>query len=99
MHNHLMSYIVELGLVGDNILFDRALIHSTFSDLALEELDQGEQGFERAADALHILAKLGSVEENRDFISRLPRALQELLCFHYFQLLERHHGTEAQLVH
>jgi len=94
-----MNYIVERGLAGDHILFDRTLIRSTFSDLALEELDQGEEGFERAADALNILSKLGSVEENRDFISRLPQSLQELLCFHYFQLLERHSEAEPQQLH
>ena len=99
MHNQLMNYIMERGLAGDHILFDRTLIRSTFSHLALEDLDRGEEGFERVSETLHTLARLGSVRENREFISRLPRTLQELLCFHYFQLLERHHVTDPQAIH
>ena len=83
----LMHYILERGRAGDHLLFEDSLIRSTFApEFGLP--DQGDGGFERVKRALETLSHLGTIGGTREFIARLPRDLQEQICFHYFQILE-----------
>ena len=88
-------YMVDTGLAGQHLWFDRALIRRTFdtpeswSDGAWSEKEVSrEEWSERVHRALEHIAALPSLGEQRQFVMQLPEELQARLCFHYFDLLD-----------
>jgi len=94
----LMDYILERGRAGEHLLFDDTLIRATFSpEFGLP--NQGAEGLARVTTTLKTLTQLGTIGGTREFIARLPRDLQEQVCFHYFQILESVASTEEVVLH
>jgi hypothetical protein len=94
----LLQYILERGRAGEHVLFDESLIRATFApEFGLP--DHGEDGLVRVKEALETLSHLGTIGGTREFISRLPRGLQEQICFHYFQILEAEASRAPAVLH
>lgn len=90
-----LHFVFDRGLAGQHLLFDMSLIRETFDDGATEGdalpdgLDERNIDWsDRVGRALRHIAALPSMDEQRQFVTALPRALQHRLCFHYFALLD-----------
>ena len=84
-----LEYVIYLGAQGNHILFDNDSIRETFSKHEHELADLGTELVGQIRDALRMVFQIPEFEDKRDFISSLPRDVQHVLIFLYFQMVEK----------
>jgi hypothetical protein len=94
-----LEYVIYLGAQGNHILFDNDRIRETFSKHEHELADLGTELVGQIRDALRMVFQIPEFEDKRDFISSLPRDVQHVLIFLYFQMVEKTVHLNQRLYH
>ena len=84
-----LEYVLYLGAQGNHILFDNERIRETFTKEEDELADLGTELVSQVRQALHQVLSIPEFEAKKDFISSLPRDVQHVLIFLYFQMVEK----------
>ena len=84
-----LEYVIHLGAHGNHILFDNDQIRQAFAG---NEADLAELGSDKAVQVREAVRKIITIpdfEDKKEFISSLPKDVQEMLIFLYFQMIEK----------
>jgi len=84
-----LEYVITQGLKGHHILFDNEQIRRAFAKGDVELTSLGVDRVHEVREALREIFEMGSTEDRREYIARLPEEIQHILVFLYFQILEK----------
>lgn len=84
-----LEYVIHLGTQGNHILFDNDRIRQAFlkGRDKLHGLD--EEMLSEVRQAISQVVALPEVEAQKDYISKLSPAVQDVLIHLYFQMIEK----------
>ena len=80
--------LLETGARGLHLLFDREVISEAFEQKAEDLRAVVDRELDEIQHVVQQLLDLPDAGAGRDFIARLPRALQHVIVLLYFELLD-----------
>lgn len=84
-----LEYVIYLGAHGNHVLFDNARIREAFEKREDELADMGSDMVFEVREAVNQVLTIPDFEGKKDYIDGLPKEIQDVLIFLYFQMIER----------
>jgi hypothetical protein len=84
-----LEYVIQLGAHGNHVLFDTDRIREAFSKKEEELADLGSELVLQVRQAIREVLAIPEFEGKKHYISSLPRDVQHVLIFLYFQMIEK----------
>ena len=84
-----LEYVLRLGAHGNHVLFDTDRIREAFAKKEEELADLGSEHVLQVREAIRGVISIPEFEGKKQYISSLPRDIQHVLIFLYFQMIEK----------
>ena len=84
-----LEYVIYLGAQGNHVLFDNARIREAFSKREEDLADLGSTLVSEVREAINRVFSIPEFEAKKQYIASLPRDVQDVLIFLYFQMIEK----------
>ena len=84
-----LEYVLRLGANGNHVLFENDRIREAFAKREEELADLGSEHVLQIRQAIREVLAIPEFEGKKQFISALPRDIQHVLIFLYFQMIEK----------
>ncbi|HUT53554.1 MAG TPA: hypothetical protein VM658_09200 [bacterium] len=84
-----LEYVLQLGAHGNHVLFENDRIREAFAKKEDELADLGSEHVFQVRQAIREVLAIPEFEGKKQFISSLPRDIQHVLIFLYFQMIEK----------
>ncbi len=84
-----LEYVIHLGSHGNHVLFDNERIKEAFLKKGEELTEVDNQVVGQVRKAINEVFSIPEFEGKREYISRLPEDVQDILIYLYFQMIEK----------
>ncbi len=84
-----LEYVFNLGSRGNHVLFDNDRIRDAFSKTDVELSALGAEMAREVREAINEVLSIPDFEDKKDFIESLPKEVQDVIIYLYFQMIEK----------
>jgi len=95
-----LEYVILLGTQGNHVLFENERIKEAFTQRREDELaDLGSELVIQVREAVARVFAIPDFESKKEYIQKLPKEVQDVLIYLYFQMIEKNVLLNQKLYH